>query len=126
MEIISRIVSTGGLHEEGLADFFDGFGAGGSKNRILSIMKDSYIGCYGVIGLILYIGLLYLILANLPLALAGCIILAGDPFCKGVSSMIINKLPYVRKEEDAKNRVMYDKMSTSEFTYCLIAAILPL
>lgn len=54
-----------------LPDFFDGFGGGTSRERILSIMKDSHIGSYGVIGLILYFALLYTLLSSLPLTLAG-------------------------------------------------------
>ena len=59
LAILTRLLITGCLHEDGLADFFDGFGGGNTKERILSIMKDSHIGSYGVIGLISYIGLLY-------------------------------------------------------------------
>ena len=44
----TRILLTGALHEDGLADCCDGFGGGTSRDRILSIMKDSRIGTYGV------------------------------------------------------------------------------
>ena len=60
----------------------------------------------GVIGLILYFALLYTLLSSLPLTLAGSAILAGDPFSKGVAGMIINRLPYARKEEEAKNKTV--------------------
>lgn len=43
---------TGALHEDGLADTADAFGAGGNRERMLSIMKDSRIGTYGVLALI--------------------------------------------------------------------------
>ena len=91
--ILTRLLLTGCLHEDGLADFFDGFGGGINQERILTIMKDSHIGSYGVIGLIGYFGLYYALLASLPVSLAGASMLAGDPFCKGVSGMIINRLP---------------------------------
>ena len=48
---------TGALHEDGLADCADGFGGGQSRERILDIMKDSRIGAYGVMALILVFGL---------------------------------------------------------------------
>ena len=48
---------TGGLHEDGLADCADGFGGGASRDRVLEIMKDSRIGTYGAIALILSFGL---------------------------------------------------------------------
>ena len=48
LAIAARLLLTGALHEDGLADFFDGFGGGGNdRQRILDIMKDSHIGTYG-------------------------------------------------------------------------------
>lgn len=124
--IITRLLVTGCLHEDGLADFFDGFGGGTSRERILSIMKDSHIGSYGVIGLIFYFGMLYLLLSSLPVKMACFAILAGDPFCKGVCSMIINRLPYARKEEEAKNKTVYSPMSAQEYVYSLTCGLLPM
>ena len=66
MALISRLLVTGALHEDGLADFLDGFGGGTTRERILSIMKDSHIGSYGVIGLIFYFLLLWSLLMSLP------------------------------------------------------------
>lgn len=126
LAIASRLLVTGCLHEDGLADFLDGFGGGASRERILGIMKDSHIGSYGVIGLILYFGLLYTLLSSLPVALAGSAILAGDPFSKGVASMIINKLPYARKEEEAKSKTVYSKMTTGEYFFALFFMLVPM
>lgn len=126
LAISTRLLITGCLHEDGLADFLDGFGGGTTRERILAIMKDSHIGSYGVIGLILYFGLLYSLLSSLPIAIAGSAILAGDPFSKGVSSQIINHLPYARKEEEAKSKIVYSRMTTSEYVLCLFSALLPI
>ncbi|MCC8172394.1 MAG: adenosylcobinamide-GDP ribazoletransferase [Parabacteroides sp.] len=122
----SRLLVTGCLHEDGLADFFDGFGAGGDRNRILAIMKDSHIGTYGVIGLALYFLLAYSALSALPVELAGAAILAGDPFCKGVSAMLINRLPYARTEETSKAGVVYSRMSAREYCVVAVTGLLPL
>ncbi len=46
------VVLTGALHLDGLADLCDGLGAGGNPQRILSVMKESHIGAFGVIALI--------------------------------------------------------------------------
>ena len=48
----TRLWLTGALHEDGLADFCDGFGGGTTRERTLAIMKDSHIGTYGVLGLV--------------------------------------------------------------------------
>lgn len=50
---IASILTTGAFHEDGFADVCDGFGGGWTKEKILMIMKDSAIGAYGAIGLIL-------------------------------------------------------------------------
>ena len=47
------IIATGGLHEDGLADSADGFGGGQDKEQKLAIMKDSHIGSYGVLALVI-------------------------------------------------------------------------
>lgn len=126
LAMATRLLLTGCLHEDGLADFFDGFGGGTSRERILAIMKDSYIGSYGVIGLIFYFGLFYTLLSSLPIELAGCAWLAGDPFSKGVSSMIINRLPYARKEEESKSKTVYSRMTGKEYAVSIVCGLVPL
>jgi len=51
--LLANILTTGAFHEDGFADVCDGFGGGWTKEKILKIMKDSAIGAYGAIGLIL-------------------------------------------------------------------------
>jgi adenosylcobinamide-GDP ribazoletransferase len=48
---------TGALHEDGLADLADGFGGGTTRERRLEIMRDSRIGSYGGIALVLSLSL---------------------------------------------------------------------
>ena len=48
---------TGALHEDGLADCADGLGGGRDKSHALDIMKDSRVGAYGVVALVIAIGL---------------------------------------------------------------------
>jgi adenosylcobinamide-GDP ribazoletransferase len=53
LSIIAGILTTGAFHEDGFADVCDGFGGGWTKEKILLIMKDSAIGAYGAIGVVL-------------------------------------------------------------------------
>ncbi len=62
---------TGALHEDGLADAVDGLGAGGSVERKLEIMRDSRIGGYGALALILATGLKAATLSSLYLGALG-------------------------------------------------------
>ena len=95
--ILVRLLLMGALHEDGLADFMDGFGGGGTdRQRILDIMKDSRIGTYGVLGLIVYEMLLFTTLFSLPPQMAALAILAADPYSKMVASQLIIMMPYAR------------------------------
>jgi adenosylcobinamide-GDP ribazoletransferase len=65
LSMIAGILTTGAFHEDGFADVCDGFGGGWTKEKILLIMKDSAIGAYGAIGLVLLFLLKYKALYNL-------------------------------------------------------------
>ncbi|TEB40459.1 adenosylcobinamide-GDP ribazoletransferase, partial [Flavobacterium circumlabens] len=58
------ILTTGAFHEDGFADVCDGFGGGWTKEKILMIMKDSAIGAYGAIGLVLLFLLKFKLLSD--------------------------------------------------------------
>ncbi len=125
LAILSRLLLTGALHEDGLADFFDGFGGGTSKERILEIMKDSHIGSYGVLGLIMYYLLVFTLLSSLPLYLGCLLILVADPFCKGLGSMITLRLNYARTAEASKVKVVYNHMNTKYFIMAAVFGLIP-
>lgn len=59
------IMATGGLHEDGLADCADGFWGAHTPERRLAIMKDSRVGSFGVLALILGLGLKWALLTAL-------------------------------------------------------------
>ncbi|SEF97410.1 cobalamin-5'-phosphate synthase [Xylanibacter ruminicola] len=127
LAIVVRLLITGALHEDGLADFLDGFGGGGNnRERILNIMKDSHIGTYGVIGLILYELLLAVSLFSMTPILAAMAILAADPFAKMVTAQLIMMMPYARTEEEAKNKTVYRKMSWKASVSLAIQGLLPM
>ena len=125
LAIVTRLLVTGALHEDGLADFFDGFGGGTTRERTLTIMKDSHIGTYGVIGLIVYF-LLMLELRHLPVPVLCTLVVCGDCWGKLCASQLINFLPYARKEEDSKAKVIYNRMSGKELFFCIAGGVLPL
>lgn len=119
LAIVSRVLLTGGLHEDGFADFCDGFGGNTTgmpeedRERTLRIMKDSFIGTYGVLGLILYALLLYTLLSSmadmLPLWGVAAGIIGIDVLSKLMGSMIVFFLPYARDAKTAKNKLIYNK-----------------
>lgn len=125
LAIVVRLFVTGALHEDGLADFFDGFGGGTDRQRILVIMKDSHIGTYGVIALIFYFLLLWSVLGSMQPMTAVFAILAADPAAKMLSSQIVNFMPYARKEEDAKNKTVYRPIGMGATVGLAVQGLLP-
>ncbi|MEO0636640.1 MAG: adenosylcobinamide-GDP ribazoletransferase [Pseudomonadota bacterium] len=73
--VATMMASTGALHEDGLADLCDGLGGGRTRERKLEIMRDSTIGTYGALGLI--VGVLLRIMALASLIAASSAVLVG-------------------------------------------------
>ena len=87
--LATQIIVTGALHEDGLADSADGLWGGWDRSRRLEIMKDSHIGSYGVLALVLSVliraaclaacadaganALIFAAFASAPLSRAACI-----------------------------------------------------
>lgn len=126
LAILSRLLITGALHEDGLADFFDGFGGGTTKERILAIMKDSHIGTYGVVSLIFYFLLIFMLLSTMSLQWAILTILVADPCCKFIGSLITLRLTYARNEDTSKSKVVYKQMSVTPFLVSAVFGLFPL
>lgn len=64
--LMTGILLTGGLHEDGFADCCDGFGGGKNRDHIIAIMKDPRLGSFGVLGLFMLIGSKIVLLAEIP------------------------------------------------------------
>lgn len=125
--IVMRLLLTGALHEDGLADFLDGFGGGGNnRQRILDIMKDSHIGTYGVIGLVLYLLLLFFCLSSMSPEMAALAILAADPYAKMLTAQLVSMMPYARREEEAKAKVIYRKITLVSGVSLAVQGLLPI
>ena len=127
LAILTRLLLTGALHEDGLADFLDGFGGGGNdRQRVLDIMKDSHIGTYGVIGLILYFVLFFFVITSMSPLESALTIMAADPFAKMLSAQLTQMMPYARTEETAKNHTVYRKFNVVAGISLAIQGLLPI
>jgi adenosylcobinamide-GDP ribazoletransferase len=100
--IAAGVLLTGGLHEDGLADTADGFGGGQDVARRLAIMKDSHIGTYGVLALILVIGLKVSALSQMTLAQGVASLIAAAGAGRAACTLMMTTLPYVRSAETSK------------------------
>ena len=100
--IIFAAFITNGLHEDGLADTFDGFGAGWTRERILEIMRDSRIGVYGMLALIfLILGKLNLLSSLSPGQIWRWLIV-GHTAARWTILPLSAWLPYARAEGQGK------------------------
>jgi adenosylcobinamide-GDP ribazoletransferase len=90
-------VLTGGLHEDGLADVADGFAAPGrARARVLEIMRDSRIGAFGALALVLSCLLRAAAVAANPHPLAALAVAGG--FSRAAMAVLAFALPPARAD----------------------------
>ncbi|NQU51144.1 MAG: adenosylcobinamide-GDP ribazoletransferase [Bacteroidetes bacterium] len=104
LSMVATVFFTGAFHEDGFADFCDGFGGGYSKERILEIMKDSRIGTYGSIGLLLILGIKFLALTQIEIARIPFIIIAGHAVSRLFPVLLIYTSQYARLDASSKTK----------------------
>lgn len=128
LSMIATIYLTGAFHEDGFADSCDGFGGGWEKAQILTIMKDSRVGSYGVIGLILILGLKFLVLVSLADQSSTLLIfslVSGHSVSRLMASWIMQKYDYVSSAETSKSSgVTSVRLSRNEMLASSIPAVL--
>jgi adenosylcobinamide-GDP ribazoletransferase len=101
LSTIATVLLTGAFHEDGLADVADGLGGSPDRERALEIMRDSRIGAFGAIALVLALGLklaLLTALAGQGAALAAVGIVAAHVLSRLAPLAIMRALPYVGGE----------------------------
>lgn len=97
LTLVVLVLTTGGMHEDGLADTADGFWGGFDRARRLEIMKDSQIGTYGTLSLILTTGLRWAALSVLlPLGIAPVIVVAC--VSRAAMPVMMQYLPHARSD----------------------------
>ncbi len=87
---------TRGLHLDGFSDTIDGLGSGGSKEKMLEVMRDSRIGAFGVIGLILLIGAKYFALDQLSRASIPYALILMTVTGRNAMVLVCYRSPYAR------------------------------
>ncbi|MBT2321216.1 adenosylcobinamide-GDP ribazoletransferase [Variovorax paradoxus] len=101
LSTVATVLLTGAFHEDGLADVADGLGGSAERARALEIMKDSRIGAFGAIALVLALGLKLALLATLAGqgAMAVATALLGAHVLSRLAPLfLIRWLPYVGDE----------------------------
>jgi len=91
--IAAGVVLTGALHEDGLADVADAFGARADRARTLEILKDPRHGTYGVLALILSVGARAAALAAMSASSALVALPAAHALARGAAAAQLGLLP---------------------------------
>jgi adenosylcobinamide-GDP ribazoletransferase len=110
---VATALLTGAFHEDGLADVADGLGGASTREHALEIMKDSRIGAFGAIALVLALGLKFTLLAALAGqgTLTACAaVLAAHVLSRLAPLAVMRASPYVGGE-GGKAKPMADAVS---------------
>jgi adenosylcobinamide-GDP ribazoletransferase len=122
--LIIGIFITGAFHEDGFADVCDGFGGGWNKEQILKIMKDSQIGAYGAIGLILMLLMKINLLGTMPNATVPLQLLAGHSVSRMTPLLLMHQYDYSRVD-NSKSSIAVFKPGKRDLIFAAILALFP-
>lgn len=132
LAIVASILTTGAFHEDGFADVCDGFGGGWTKEKILLIMKDSAIGAYGAIGLVLLFLLKFKLLAEsvslftTNIFLIFLLFISAHSLSRLAAISIIFTHEYSRDDATSKSKPIAKKHSWKEITGSFFFGLIPL
>ncbi|SDM69539.1 cobalamin-5'-phosphate synthase [Oryzisolibacter propanilivorax] len=110
----ATVLATGGFHEDGLADVADGLGGAYTAERALEIMKDSRIGAFGAMALVLALLTKVALLAQLSsagLAAALAVLAAAHPLSRLWPLVTVRLLPHVGDSATSKSKPLADRIS---------------
>jgi adenosylcobinamide-GDP ribazoletransferase len=118
------ILLTGGFHEDGWADFCDGFGSFSSRARTLEIMTDSRIGTYAGLGLVLLLLLKVSALSTLPPVLCVGALLVMHPLSRAFAVLIMATLPYAKPDDESKAKPIAQSIRRQNIFIAILFAAL--
>lgn len=124
LALAAGVLLTGAFHEDGLADTFDALGGSVQRERALEIMRDSRIGSYGSLALLLNTGLRWSALATLSAGLGALALLLLHPAARGGAAALMCRLDYVRFD-DSKAKPVATPQSGAALRWMLAFALLP-
>ncbi len=123
--LVIGVLITGALHEDGFADTCDGLGHGGSTEEKLRIMKDSRIGTYGTLGILLLVQLKFFSLLQIETELLPLIWISGHTFSRFLAISHLRFISYVQDSKSSKSSAM-TSISKTDLAVNFIIALLPL
>lgn len=125
LSLMTSVLLTGALHEDGLMDACDGFGGGWTRDRILAIMKDSHIGAFGGLGMLLLVLLKLTALHALPASVVPLALFAGHSLSRFAAMSLLASYEYARADHTSKAGSAVRKMARAECAYAAVWGISP-
>ena len=122
--LAAAIVVTGAFHEDGLADTADGLFGGHDRARRLEIMRDSRVGTYGVVALVLVLGAQVAALGALPASLGWRALVAAHALGRA-AALPLTLMPYARAEGGLGASVA-QRVPALALAFALVTGVLPL
>jgi adenosylcobinamide-GDP ribazoletransferase len=119
LSMVTTIFVTGAFHEDGFADFCDGFGGGYTREKILSIMKDSRIGTYGTIGLVGMLSVKFAGLCSIDVHQLPLVMLTGHALSRLMPVLVIFTSEYAREDLTSKTKPIGKKGKTTDLIWAL-------
>ncbi|MDP3538068.1 MAG: adenosylcobinamide-GDP ribazoletransferase [Azonexus sp.] len=126
LSMAATIYATGAFHEDGLSDTVDGLGGGWEKLRILEIMKDSRVGSYGVVAMVLALIGKFTLLSALNPALVPFALLAGHALSRFCATVLLASMDYVREDLLSKAKPLATRLSGGEMLFALLFVLVAL
>lgn len=126
LSLVMTVWMTGAFHEDGVADTFDGLGGGATRERALAIMKDSRLGTYGTIALLLTLLLKLAALNALPVSIACAALVSSHPLSRWCALILIHRHHYVGDIEHSRAKPVVERMSGAELCIAGVFGIVPL
>jgi len=120
---------TGAFHEDGLADVADGLGGSADREHALAIMKDSRLGTYGVLTLVLAVAAKIALLAVLAGQSEAGVLLAlfaAHVVSRFAPLLIVRQLRYVGDEQASKSKPLVESLGRRELAIAAAWCVPPL
>lgn len=124
------VLLTGAFHEDGLSDLIDGLGGSLDREKALDIMKDSRIGSFGALALVLVVLAkcsLLALLASVSAPLAVVVLLVGHVVSRLPPLFLIASLPHVGDTPRSKSKPLADAVTPAALVtgvvWCMLAML---
>jgi len=125
LSMTATLLMTGAFHEDGFADVCDGFGGGWNKEEILKIMKDSRIGSFGTIGILMMLLSKFVLLTSILPAHIPFVMIAAHSVSRFAAVSLVYTHRYV-DHQDSKSKPVGTRISFPELMISAVFGVIPM